>query len=151
MDSELATDGDAISGGSNRWLGHVDSYDARGVHGWAADAVGLDRSVRVELVDATGRRLAQGVADLFRQDLADLGLGHGRHGFFLPLPDRARADGPVQIRVKESRAVLHRGVVELDAEAMMFSSPFPDRYTTLMQSIASEVMQAAEDMLAAAP
>ena len=132
----------------HRWIGHVDRYDEAGVHGWAADRDALDRVVRVEMVDATGRRLAHVAADGFRPDLADSGIGQGRHGFFMPFPNGIKPVAPVHVRFSECRVLLHGGVINLDAETMMLSSPMPDGYVSLMRDLALEVQEAAHALVA---
>ena len=131
-----------------RWIGHVDRYDEGGVHGWAADADALDRAVRVEMVDATGRRLTHVIADGFRPDLAASGIGQGRHGFFMPFPEGFKPVAPVHIRFADCHLALHGGVIDLNAETMMLSSPMPDRYVSLMQDLAFEVQEAAHALVA---
>lgn len=60
--------------------------DGRAV-GWAWDPERPDEAVEVEvLVD--GEPVASGVADVERPALLDAGVGHGRYGFDLQLPDR---------------------------------------------------------------
>lgn len=131
-----------------RWIGHVDRYDEGGVHGWAADADALDRTIRVEMVDAAGRRLTHVVADVFRADLLASGIGQGRHGFFMPFPDGFKPVAPVHVRFSEGHLLLHGGVIDLNAETMMLSSPMPDRYVSLMQDLAFEVQEAAHALVA---
>ena len=133
-----------------RWIGHVDRYDEAGVHGWAADADALDRVVRVEMVDATGRRVAQVAADVFRADLVENGIGQGRHGFFMPIPDGIKPFAPIHVRFSDCRVLLQGGVIDLDAETMMLSSPMPEGYVSLMRNLAFEVEEAAHALVALA-
>lgn len=65
--------------------GVLDQADASRVFGWAWDAARPDAAVAVDLLDGT-TRIATVVAEEFRQDLADAGLGNGRHGFSYQLP-----------------------------------------------------------------
>ena len=60
--------------------GHIDAVTSTGhVVGWARDpasAVSLTVQVRWR-----GRVVAETIADRFRGDLLELGMGHGHHGF----------------------------------------------------------------------
>ena len=100
------------------------------------------------MVDATGRRLAHVVADCFRSDLVESGIGQGRHGFFMPFPDGIKPVAPVHVRFSECRVLLHGGIIDLDAETMMLSSPMPTGYVSLMRDLAFEVQEAAHALIA---
>ena len=68
--------------------GRVDSCDGLGAHGWAAFADGRKAPAEVEwLLD--GGIVRQISARLLRGDLAASGIGDGRHGFRITLPDSA--------------------------------------------------------------
>jgi hypothetical protein len=57
--------------------------------GWAADRTSPDARVPVAIV-VDGEIVAEGVADVARADLAEMGLGDGAHGFLIELPERLR-------------------------------------------------------------
>jgi hypothetical protein len=54
--------------------------------GWAADRTNPEARVPVALV-VDGEIVAEGVADVARPDLAEMGLGDGAHGFLIELPE----------------------------------------------------------------
>jgi SAM-dependent methyltransferase len=72
--------------------GVLDHVDSSRVLGWAWDAARPDAAVAVDLL-ADGTRIATVVADELRQDLADAGLGNGRHGFSYRLAGEAKRRG----------------------------------------------------------
>lgn len=124
---------------TDRWIGHVDSVDANGISGWAADRQNLSKRVVIELSDSKGLRIGLCVADGFRSDLVAVGIGEGRHGFFLPLNDRARSAETIYVRFQDSKIVLQNGVVETDVEGMLFAYQMPENYIVLMRSLALEI------------
>ena len=79
-------------------LGLLERADRAAVSGWAADAArpGVPVMLEVWRDGALAGRIA--AAD-YRQDLADGGLGEGRHAFMLHLPAEGLPSGPIEIRV----------------------------------------------------
>ena len=60
--------------------GHIDRYDSGVLLGWAWDP--NDSSSRIEVaIISEDEELGGGVADIYRQDLRESGVGDGRHGF----------------------------------------------------------------------
>jgi hypothetical protein len=67
--------------------GYHDSVDCNYVSGWVMDANATSTRLKVSVYDgAAGPLVAEGTADLFRQDLYNLGIGDGRYGFRIPTP-----------------------------------------------------------------
>ena len=65
-------------------LGNIERVDRRGVQGWVRDEV--DPSSPVSLVVSVNDEVVSRVlANVYRQDLEQAGLGNGRHGFLLKL------------------------------------------------------------------
>jgi len=83
---------------SGKVEGRLESVvDGRAI-GWAWDPEHPDEAVEVEvLVDA--RRVASGVADIEREALAAAGMGGGRYGFDVALPEELGAARSHSIRV----------------------------------------------------
>ncbi|HEY6551051.1 MAG TPA: hypothetical protein VIY71_07625 [Solirubrobacterales bacterium] len=83
---------------SGRAEGRLEAVvDGRAV-GWAWDPQHPEKAVEVEvLVD--GRPVASGVADVERPVLAQAGMGDGRYGFYVPLPEELSAEPSHSIRV----------------------------------------------------
>ena len=93
--------------------GYVDQVMTREIVGWAADTDASNGSVIVEVI-AEGRVIASGTAYLYREDLRAAGIGDGRHGFRIAIPDVP--DGvPVSCRSRGSDAELPRSQPGLDA------------------------------------
>jgi hypothetical protein len=64
--------------------GRLDEVSWDGVRGWAWDPQTPNKQIRLELVEGN-TRLSVVVADRYRQELAQLGCGDGRHGFSIEL------------------------------------------------------------------
>jgi hypothetical protein len=81
--------------------GWIDRADGEAVAGWVCDRTRPDRIVEIEVHDGD-RCIAVLPAGLYRPDLADAGLGSGRHAFLFPIADRLRDGGAHAIRVRAS-------------------------------------------------
>jgi len=76
---------EAIKVAMIQW-GVLDSESgAEMIGGWAWDSSRPDVPVHVEIYDGE-EKIATVPADEFRQDLADAGIGNGKHGFFYATP-----------------------------------------------------------------
>ncbi len=71
-----------------RLRGHLDDAGDGTLRGWAQDPDRPEVPVCLEIL-VDGAVLGHAVANLFRADLAEAGLGSGRHGFAFALPDTA--------------------------------------------------------------
>ena len=76
--------------------GHLDDGQGGGLRGWAQDPGQPEVPVCLEIV-ADGIVFGRTVANLFRTDLAEAGLGSGRHGFVFALPEEV-GDVAIEIR-----------------------------------------------------
>ena len=75
------------------YRGNLEHVRRGWVRGWVADSARPEARLTV-VVTLGGRELARQVADQFRQDLADAGIGDGRHAFTVAFGcDRGMADG----------------------------------------------------------
>lgn len=76
--------------------GHVDMAQNGKIMGWAWDdgAPGLDLEI---LARADDKTISSCRANVFRQDLADAGIGDGRHGFCLAVPDLAQRHNVISV------------------------------------------------------
>ncbi len=71
--------------------------DGRAI-GWAWDPGRPGEAVEVE-IEVDGRSVARGAADVERPALADAGIGQGRHGFDISLPESLTESASHKIRV----------------------------------------------------
>jgi hypothetical protein len=72
--------------------GYLDGLAGRVIAGWAVDPDGDGLPLEIEvLID--GELVGTAVADQYRQDLADAGIGAGRNAFALPVPVHQWCDG----------------------------------------------------------
>lgn len=65
--------------------GSLDSVREHLIKGWARDESDPDRPVRLRILD-NGLPIGEVLADLYRKDLQQAGIGTGRHGFAFTVP-----------------------------------------------------------------
>jgi hypothetical protein len=80
--------------------GYVDKQEGLFLLGWAHDPEPGAAPVVVELL-AAGESCAYAVADRYRQDIADSGVGNGQHGFALRIPNHLLEGPPLELTVRE--------------------------------------------------
>jgi glycosyltransferase involved in cell wall biosynthesis len=76
--------------------GLIEYATATSIKGWAWDALNPTRRVHLELVEK-GVQRAAAVADIERDDLCDIGIGDGRHGFLIELAPGVIRDGEIRV------------------------------------------------------
>jgi autotransporter passenger strand-loop-strand repeat protein len=81
--------------------GGLDIVDHDMIAGWAFDQDLPDTPVTLRILD-NGAQIAELVADQFRADLVDAGIGDGRHGFLLTLSEPLAADRHHMIQVQRA-------------------------------------------------
>ena len=84
---------------SYEYVATIDEFDGAFFRGWAFDLLAPDRSIAISLY-AGQNLLAQGTADIFRQDLLDVGVGTGKHGFALPILKWIDTTNPIAVHVQ---------------------------------------------------
>lgn len=91
--------------------GSFDGFEGRYVIGWARDPVNGELPVAVDIV-ADNRSVPGGVADLYRGDLAEAGIGQGKHAFRVALPIELCDGEPheIGVRVGQHGVLLQPGV-----------------------------------------
>jgi hypothetical protein len=81
------------------FVGHLDRVDSVVVVGWACDAARIGAPISVEIM-VDGEVAGHAVADQFRRDLAEIGLGNACYGFEWLLPSRIADGQPHQLRAR---------------------------------------------------
>lgn len=80
------------------YIGNLDKVEGSVVYGWAFNEQNPEERVEVTvLID--GSIVAEGIADVFREDLKQAGIGDGRHGFEIKLPYNPFIKGDHELRV----------------------------------------------------
>lgn len=79
-------------------IGRIDEAGRTGLRGWACDGRRPHQAVSLFILQ-NGVLLGRVLANRFRQDLLDAGVGDGRHGFDLPFNDPLSPLRPHEIRV----------------------------------------------------
>src|SRR5512137_251895 len=101
--------------------GYFDKCEATGIIGWAADSADKTRHVEVEAL-ADDRPIGRSTANMYRQDLADAGIGKGTHGFRIVLPGALFDGAEHSIEVRETSTG-----IALSGSPRKFKSAFADR------------------------
>lgn len=94
--------------------GSLDVADGREISGWAWMSNQPGVALRID-VYADERMLATVVADQFRLDLREVGIGDGKHSFRFPTPTSLRDGSPHAIRIKltgTDRVIAERAMFE---------------------------------------
>jgi hypothetical protein len=96
--------------------GRVDRVTHQRIEGWAFDPASPETPVAVEVL-ANGVEIARIVADRYRADLNEAGIGDGRHAFELVVPGGLARDVRMEIELgfEADRTALPGSPVVLDA------------------------------------
>jgi hypothetical protein len=86
-----------------RLRGFVDQAGPRTVSGWAQDELQPERPVCLDIL-VDGKRVMRALANRYRADLREAGLGSGKHSFEVQLP--AGISGDVEVRRSADQAEL---------------------------------------------
>jgi glycosyltransferase involved in cell wall biosynthesis len=73
------------SGRPAEWRGHLDTATNDRISGWAWDETQPHLRMRLQIL-VDGEPVARVVANRYRRDLAEAGIGDGRHGFSIAIP-----------------------------------------------------------------
>src|SRR5690348_3558337 len=80
----------------------IDGADHRGINGWAYFPNKPDVRVQLHLF-IDGKYISTSVADQFRQDLVEAGVGDGQNSFTIALPESAEDGREHVIRIVDAR------------------------------------------------
>jgi probable HAF family extracellular repeat protein len=95
--------------------GHVDLVGARSIAGWAQNIDHPEAPVCLDIY-VGDRLIGQTLANLYREDLREAGLGSGRHAFrFAPTAGEVLAPGSVEVRRSSDGALLARAAAAIAA------------------------------------
>ncbi len=105
------------SAAHGRLLGHLDCARHDRISGWAQDEAAPSSPVRLRILD-NKRVIAEVLADEYRRDLEDAGIGCGRHGFTYAVAGGLSPEIPHLIEVQrvEDGQTLAGAPVTLEAE-----------------------------------
>jgi len=91
----------AVDTASGKLVGLLERISEGCIVGWAYDLLAPDQSLSIDVCVA-GTVIGSGLADIMRDDLRDAGIGHGRHGFSIPLAVPFTSGQQVNIELRES-------------------------------------------------
>jgi hypothetical protein len=94
--------------------GNLAFVNDKTIEGWAWNRADPEGTVKVDLFDGE-TLLGTVVADRFRQDLLEVGVGDGRHGFRFPTPDVLKDGEPHSVR-----AIISGTEIELGGSPKMY-------------------------------
>lgn len=133
--------------------GNIDTISDDAIIGWIAPLDGNTSQLRVGLF-AGNKLLAQTVANIFRADLRDAGIGGGYHGFRIPtmrrmFPQIAAAGGKVTVRILSSRQPsLGRLIYNGTGDSAALSPPPGDRRPDTLANLLAGDISALCELLA---
>lgn len=104
-------------------VGSLDAVDDGWARGWAQQPGDSLRPQRIE-VWVDDELAAEGVADAFRADLLQAGIGDGRVAFEIPLPSRLRDGQPHRVEAREGTSAV---VLAGSPRTMVWQPPFTAR------------------------
>ncbi len=84
------------------FLGNVDSLVNRRLSGWVIDSNDTDAVIEFE-VFAGSKKVGAGTADVYREDLENIGYGDGRHGFTVDLNSKLFSQSVTNIFLREKK------------------------------------------------
>ena len=96
--------------------GNIEVFENGRLTGWAIDICNASKPVELEVYE-NNRKIGDGIANLFREDLKTSGIGSGNHGFSIPL-ESVIADGEThKVQVIESNTSTLLNSFEFVSEA----------------------------------
>ncbi len=102
----LFSEKSAIKASPHYFLGSVDKLENRRLSGWIIDSNDTDATVEFEAYNGN-EKIGEGVADVHREDLQQIGYGDGRHGFAIDLNSKLFSQSVSNILLREK----HTGVL----------------------------------------
>ena len=88
--------------------GFIDAVSSQGITGWAQNVDHLEAPVCLDIY-VNNRLIGQTLANQYREDLREAGLGSGRHGFAFTLPKGSNfASHAIEVRRSLDGAALQR-------------------------------------------
>ncbi len=124
------------------WHGRLDMATRDRVRGWAQDGDAPEAAVALQIL-CDGRTLARVVANIYRPDLEQAGLGSGRHGFEVAIPGGlSPLDRHVlQVRRESDGSELSGSPVVIEA-AGWFDASLESAVSQAVAAVAGETDQA---------
>ena len=87
---------------SQYFLGNIDSLTNRRLSGWVIDSNDTDLIVEFDVYSGD-EKVGDGVADVYREDLKNIGYGDGRHGFSVDLSSKIFSQTVANIILREKK------------------------------------------------
>lgn len=122
---------------NRRWTGVVDYVDGGVVAGWVIDQEFPNLPVSLVVHTDTGET-ATGLADIYREDLAAIGKGNGRHGFRIALSN-PNYRGTITVRIAASGTSLTEQPIDTDPHEALLAGRVPPPLRRMMQTLAAEI------------
>lgn len=104
------------------FVGHHDSTTCQVISGWAWNSAQPSAHISVD-IHSDGVLIGTVVANQFRQDLLDAGIGDGTHAFVFPVPESLKDNQPHTITVE----IANSNIPIANTPQMLNCSPFDFR------------------------
>ncbi len=82
------------------FLGNIDALDKRRLSGWIIDSKDTDATIEFEVYCGSDK-VGEGTADVYREDLENIGYGDGKHGFSVDLGSKIFSKSVANILLRE--------------------------------------------------
>jgi len=82
------------------FLGNIDGLANRRLSGWVIDSNETDKTIDFEVYSG-GDKVGEGTANIYREDLEQIGYGDGKHGFTVDLTSKVFSQSVCKIILRE--------------------------------------------------
>jgi hypothetical protein len=123
--------------------GRIDAYDQQSVRGWAWDPESPDRPVVLEIKSSDGRSKVF-IADGYREDLEQYGIGDGRHGFVVSNKDWELNDGFIVVQTVGRSPVMIGNPMQMSPINMFSQKKWASEFTVMLSNEIVRVHEAVE-------
>ena len=114
---------------------NIDDFDEGVVTGWVLDKLRPDFSASLEVSSTSGETLIV-VANGFRPDLLDAGLGNGRHAFSADISGWDLAGNTITVRPAGAQDSSVAMLISTDVATSLRRKSWSDEYLKLLNELA---------------
>ncbi len=132
--------------GQNDWEIHFDNLDSGFVNGWAWIRSLPNTPVKVE-VSLSRDKHKIGIADVFRKDLLDAGMGNGVHGFRIDVRDWDLSGAAITLSPPGKRGEANAITIPTNAFSTLLRQDWFPKFLGVLEPALAEHSTAHADLL----
>ena len=117
------------------WAMHIDDFEEGVITGWVWDKRRPDFAVSLNVSSTSGEKLTV-LANAFRPDLLDAGLGNGRHAFAADISAWDLAGNTITVIPAGARDPSVAILISTDMAASLTRKPWSDEYFRVLNDLA---------------